>query len=180
VYDTVGNPFQLPASLWFAARHGVGLQRWDRVVGNYPLVPGVLGYEDGSYRRARATWNLAGPGGDPYLIDGYGPPQRAGALEFRWTTGARSEALLPILMLEVTVSCNGNEVARAPIGASWTTLAFDTDGAIGENRIVIEAAIAPYRIVPGAGAASAVPPPPAMPETPVGVALAPWRIALPP
>ena len=51
---SVGNPFELPASAVFAIEHGVGLARFDHVLDAYPLVPGVLGYLDGSYRRATA------------------------------------------------------------------------------------------------------------------------------
>ncbi|MCW5808959.1 MAG: hypothetical protein KIT31_41790 [Deltaproteobacteria bacterium] len=194
VYDAVGNPFALPASAWFAVRNGVELQRWDRVVGNYPLVPGVLGYEDGSYRRATASWNLAGPGGAPYLLGGYGPPQRAGGIELRWTTSERAEALLPILMpephrvtmpiaanvapgetLDVTVSCNGREVARARVGDRWTNLTFDTTGDLGENRIVVESAVAPYH---PRTSLPMIPPPPD--GASAGVAIGVWRIGLPP
>lgn len=189
VYAAIGNPFELPASAAFAARHGVGLDRWDRAVGMYPLVPGVLGYQDGSYRRATAVWDLAGPGGAPYLLDGWGPPQRDAERRWRWTTAARAEALLPVLMpephritlpiaasaapgetVDVAISCNGTEVARAAIGAAWTTLVFDTDGSLGTNVIAIAAAPRPHAGGPA--------PPPGAPA--IGVAVGPWGVALPP
>lgn len=189
VYAVIGNPFELPASAAFAIEHGVGLARWDRAVGAYPLVPGVLGYQDGSYRSATAVWDLAGPGGAPYLLRGWGPPQRDGASRWRWTIAPHSEALLPILMpephrvtlpiaanvgpgetLDVIVSCNGHEVARAAVGPAWTTLSFDTDGSLGGNLIAIDAA-------PRPSAGGPLRPPEG---SSAGVAVGPWGIALPP
>lgn len=197
IYDLVGNPFELPASAYFALRHGVDLRRWDRAVGSYPLVPGVLGYQDGSYRAATGTWNLANAGGAPYLLDGWGPPQRVDAPArrlWRWTVAPRAELLLPLLMpephrivvpiaanaapgetVEVVVSCNGEVALRAQVGAAWTELSFDTDGEIGTTVIGIAAPVAPYRVTPGT--AVAMPPPRARP---VGVAIGPLRVGLPP
>jgi hypothetical protein len=189
VYAVVGNPFAFPANAWFAIDHGVSLQRWDSAVGNYALVPGVLGYEDGSYRRVTASWNIAGPGGAPYLVSGFGPSQKDGAHTFRWTTSDRAEVLLPLLMpephritipiaanagagetIDVTISVNGEVAARAAIGAAWTTMVLDTDGRVGETSLVIEASVRPYRGGP-----------PAMKQpAPVGVAVEAFRVALPP
>ena len=193
VYAAIGNPFQLPASAWFALAHGVGLQRWDVAVGSYALVPGVLGYEDGSYRRATGTWNLTNAGGAPYLLEGWGPPQAQGR-SWRWTTARAARALLPLLMpephritiplaanaapgelVEVLVRCNGAEVGRLPVGSSWTSITFDTDGTIGHNVITLEAEVRPYRASAGPDAPG--PPPRAVP---VGVAVGPWHVALPP
>lgn len=186
VYRVLGNPFELPASAWFAARHGVDLRRWDAAVGNYALVPGVLGYEDGSYRRATATWNALDP---RYLLDGFGDPQRAAGRAYRWTTADEARLLVPLLMpephritipiaanagpgeqIEVGIACNGAPVVRARVGAGWTQLTFDTDGAVGENEILIEATARPYRGGP--------PPPPG--AAAVGVAIGAFRVALPP
>jgi hypothetical protein len=195
VYRLVGNPFEFPANALFAVRHGVGLARWDVAVGSYALVPGVLGYQDGSYKLANGTWNQAGPGGAPYLLDGWGPPQRdAGppSQPFRWTTDDRAEMLLPLLMpephritmpivanvtagehLDVEVLCNGASVARASVGGAWTTITFDTDGAIGSNEIAIVAKAWPYRLPPHSSPA----PPPGVAV--VGVAIGPLHVALP-
>jgi hypothetical protein len=184
IYAVLGNPFELPASALFSIEHGVGLQRFDRVLDAYPLVPGVLGYLDGSYRRATAVWDIAGPGGAPWLLDGFGPSQRDPTTHWRWTTAERADFLVPLLMpephritmpiaangtIDVTVRCNGAVVATSRIGPSWTTLTFDTDGTLGETRIEIDAPIAPYRIAQR---------PPLVPEE-VGVAIGPLRLALP-
>jgi hypothetical protein len=186
VYRVAGNPFALPASAWFALRHGVDLRRWDQAVGNYALVPGVLGYADGSYRRATATWNVLD---ERYILGGLDAPvQRAPGRTWRWTTREQATVLVPLLMPEphritipiaanaragevvfVQVSYNGQIVARALVGPSWTTLAFDSDGQIGENTVVIEAAV---------GAPRGGPPAPAGVDA-IGVAIGPFRIALP-
>lgn len=192
IYDRVGNPWELPASAWFALRHGVGLARWDAAVGSYPLVPGVLGYQDGSYRAATATFDHAAGSGAPYLLDGWGPPQRLPPRRWRWTTAPRAELLLPLLMpephriampiaanaapgetVDVEVWCNGVRVAQQAVGPGWTTLAFDTDGEVGSSTIAVVARVAPYRMA-GAGV------PWRLAGLPVGVAVGPLRVGLPP
>ena len=193
VYAVVGNPFELPASAYFAVVHGVSLQRWDIVNGKYVLAPPFIGYIDGSYRRARALWNVPHEGMEPYLLGGWGPPQGDTAKLWRWTTAERATVLLPLLMpephritmpiianvragdtLDVTVLENGRPIASSVIGPTWTTLVFDTDGRVGDNEITIEAPVHPYRLLD-------VPSAPAMPgPMPVGVAIGTWRVALPP
>jgi hypothetical protein len=185
VYAAVGNPFELPASAWFAAKHGVDLRRWDQAVGNYALVPGVLGYEDGSYRKATATWNAID---ERYVVDGFAAAQRQGSKTWRWTTRDSATLLVPLLMPEphritmpiaanaavgeplyVQINCNGKLVATAFVRADWTTIAFETDGSVGENVIEIVAAVrAPRGTVAQA---------PGEPE--IGVAVGPLRVALP-
>jgi hypothetical protein len=148
----------------------VSLQRWDVAVGSYPLVPGVLGYQDGSYRHETSKWNLADGGGAPYLLDGWGPPQIAeppAHRQWRWTVADRAELFLPQLMpephrvdmpiaanvpagqtLEVTIYCNDKQVAKQAIGPAWTSIRFTTDDNVGSNVIAIEAKVAPYQITP--------------------------------
>lgn len=168
IYRAVGNPFALPASAWFAIRHGVPLDRWDVAVGDYALFPDFLKFADGSYRRARATWNPDAR----YLLRGFGPRERDAALgaPVIWTAGERAELLLPLLLpephriaipirsagdsVEIVIRCNGEIAARAAVGAQWTTVTFDTDGSVGESTISVEAA--------------------------ARVAIGPWQIALPP
>ena len=188
IYRVLGNPFELPASAWFALRHGVDLRRWDQVNGHYPLVPGVLGYEDGSYRNARATWNFIPADAEPYLLGGFGPPDSDGPYRYRWTVGERAELFLPQLMpephrvtmpiaanagpgetVDVTVRFDGDEVAHALVGAAWTTITFDTSSAIGERTLSIEAAPRPYRGGPRCAT-----------QQPVGVAVGPLGLGLPP
>lgn len=192
VYNLLGNPFALPASAYFAIRHGVELRRWDVAVGDYALVPNLGGYVDGSYRRTTSTWNALD---DRYVVRGLGPPQREGTRRWRWTTAPEATLLVPLLLpephrisipiaanapsggrLRVWITCNGATVADEEIGATWTNLAFDTDGSVGENVISISAEVAPYRAGGGPGTAA----PPAPPGgDPVGVAIGPFHIGLP-
>lgn len=188
IYRAIGNPFELPASAWFAIRHGVDLRRWDEVNGHYPLVPGVLGYEDGSYRNARAIWDFVPADAAPYLLGGFGPPEHDGPRKYRWTVGERAAMFLPQLMPEphqvtmpiaanaapgetvtVVVRFDGDEVARASVGPQWTSITFDTSSAIGERTLSIEATPRPYRGGPKATVTG-----------PVGVAVGPLTLGLPP
>nr|HEX4318346.1 hypothetical protein [Kofleriaceae bacterium] len=190
VYAAIGNPFELPASAYFAVRYDVSLQRWDVANGQYALVPGVLGYIDGSYRRETATWNWTATGGWPWLLSGWdATAQKDGSRTFRWTTQQVAEGLLPTLMpephrvtmpiaanvaagqtVEVVVRCNGAEVARTQVGPTWTSVTFDTDGTLGDNVIAIEAAPRPYAHGPPAPKDGAE----------VAVAVGPLRVTLPP
>ena len=193
VYRVVGNPFEFPASAWFAVQHDVDLRRWDQTVGNYALVPGVLGYTDGSYRRATATWNAID---ERYVLDGFGPLQRDPRRGFRWTTSDSATLIVPLLMPEphritmpiaanaepgervfVQIACNDKLVAQTVVGPEWTTVTFDTDGTLGENEITIFATARPYHAT-ALRRGMMVPLPP-QPGVPVGVAVGPLRVALP-
>lgn len=206
IYRRIGNPFALPASALYAVEHGVGLDRWDKAVGTYALVPPVLGYIDGSYRKVSETWDEAGGGGASWLLDGWSKPQAVAKRKWRWTTASSATMLLPLLMPEphritmpiaanaapgttvaVTVKVNGEAVAHADVGPTWQTVVFDTDGTVGDNEIEIDAEVAPYRIVapPSPLTTSHTPTvstdfPTAPPNSiAVGVAIGPFRVALP-
>lgn len=195
VYSVIGNPFELPASAVFALRHGVSLQRWDTAVGMYPLVPGLLSYEDRSYRAQSAIWNLTTAHGARYLLGGFGPPQRGPTRTWRWTTAPTAKALLPLLVpephriaipvaanvahgqtLEVVIRLDGDEVVRQAVTAAWTTLTFDTGDGIGERVVTIEAAPRAYAVDANGTDAPIAPPT----GGPVGVAVGPWRVGFPP
>jgi hypothetical protein len=122
VYGAIGDPFELPASAWFAWRHDVPIQRWDQAVGNYPLVPGLDTLLDDSLWAQRGVWRIGG-GIDPYLVSGWsgavrsdprsaiagggGPDGSAGGAGvlprgidrvMRWTTAPVATVLVPNLM----------------------------------------------------------------------------------
>jgi hypothetical protein len=122
LYGWIGDPFELPASAWFAWRHGVPIQRWDQAVGNYPLVPGLDTLLDDSLWAQRGVWRIGG-GIDPYLVSGWSRAVRsdersaiagggvpdgsaggAGVLPrginraMRWTTAPVATVLVPNLM----------------------------------------------------------------------------------
>jgi hypothetical protein len=121
------------------------------------------------------------------LLRGFGPPQHDRQRAFRWIVDDRGDFLLPILMpephritvpiaanaapgeqVDVEISYNGDSVARATIGPSWTTMVFDTDGSLGENVVTIEARAVDYRGGPPAPASGTA-----------SVAIGPMQVALP-
>lgn len=180
VYDRIGDPFELPASAWFAWRHGVPIDRWDRTVGNYPLVPALDSLLDDSLWRQRGAWRI-GSGVEPYLVAGWSPVVR-GDRALRWTTAATATVLVPNLMpygqrmtlwlapagaRRATVRWNGAVVAEIEL-AGWTPVRFDLrDIALHTNELAIEATPAPH--APATGPA---------PSGPVGVAVGDLEVEL--
>ena len=165
VYAAMGNPFAWPASALFAWRHDVPVTRWDRVVGNYPLVPAFLGYLDGSYRMTTGVWNLTDGSSADLALHGWAKPQYNGQQRWRWTIAKRATALLPMLIPEphritipmfanvapgstqtVVVRCNDVIVAQTDIADQWTNVSFDTDGRVGDSVISIDALPLPYQL----------------------------------
>ncbi|HEU4735107.1 MAG TPA: glycosyltransferase family 39 protein [Kofleriaceae bacterium] len=186
LYRHAGNPFELPASAWFAWRHDVPIDRWDRTVGNYPLIPALDSLLDDQVEQLwaqRGAWRLGSAGIEPYLVRGWSrsvrPAQSDRAL--RWTTEASATALVPNLMPygqrltlwlapagahHAKVRWNGAVVAEAEL-AGWTAVTFDLpDIALHTNELEIEAV--PAVFAPPAGPA---------PEGPVGVAVGDLELA---
>src|SRR5262245_35827070 len=168
LYRGIGDPFELPASAWFAWRHGVSIERWDQTVGNYPLVPALDSLLDESLWRQRGVWRI-GSGVEPYLVAGWSRGVRADR-PLRWTTAPIATVLVPNLMpygqrltlwlapagaRRATLRWNGEVVAEAEL-SGWTPVRFDLpDIALHTNELAIEAQPAPY--VPPSGPAPAVP-----------------------
>ena len=127
VYRLVGDPFELPASAWFAWRHGVPIDRWDHAVGNYPLIPGLDALLDDSLWAQRGVWRIGSGGLEPYLVRGWSRPVKPVKIDersesmgsgdpagsaggaggnaprgidraLRWTTAASATVLVPNLM----------------------------------------------------------------------------------
>ncbi len=194
IYNAIGNPFSFPANAIFSLRYGGSLKRWDRAVGDYVWVPPMDAYNDGTYKRHRSKWNLAGAS-DTHLSGGFGPPQRRGRRAYRWTTSTKASALVAIILpeahritwplapnaqdaahpLEVVVRWNGHEYVRRMLLPGWTDVTFDVPASnvnVGMNVIEIEAALAPpYKY-------SKTPPPP-KDASKVGVAIGPLTIGFP-
>jgi hypothetical protein len=152
VYRLAGNPFSQPAAALFALRHGVDRHRWDVVVGNHAMNPGLDPLGDGSYARERTVWNLAARHAEKYLIAGFGPPEVDGKQPFRRTTAARARAFVMILLPdrlaarlpvagegEVVVRWNGREVARTGATAAWQEIGFEVGPSVVTNVLEIEA-----------------------------------------
>jgi hypothetical protein len=192
IHDAIGNPFELPASAAFAIEHSVDLARYDAAGDAYPFAPPVLAFADGTYHDFTGFWNVGAPGLTPYIIRGFGPPQ-GGSWDWRWTVRDRADLLVPMLVpephhvtvllaanvaaghtLDVAISCNGRVVKRVALGRTWTTIAFDTDGALGMTDIGIAAPIAPFQPTTEDHAPS-VPPPSWM----AGVAVGPMWLQIP-
>jgi len=180
LYHTVGNPFELPASVWYAWRHGVPLDRWDQSIGNYPLVPPLDSVLDASLWAQRGLWRIGGGGLAPYLVGGWSRAVQADR-PMRWTTAPAATVLVPNLMPygqrltlwlapagahHATVRWNGAIVADVEL-TGWTPVAFDLpDIALHTNELTIEAAPAPF--TPASGPA---------PDGPVGVAVGDLALA---
>lgn len=164
LYDRVGNPFALPASVVFSLRHGVDLARWDRAVGDYPLVPNLDALHDGTMNKITGTWPI-GNGGrmDTYVIEGLSRAQKADRA-FRWTTAATARVLVPNLMPDaqrmglwlaaggsahVRVSYAGRVVAEVELASTWKKIEFDVAAPpVGTNELAIEAALGPLETSP--------------------------------
>ena len=181
LYRAIGDPFELPASAWFAWRHDVALDRWDQAIGNYPLVPALDSLLDDQLWRSRGTWRIGSPGIEPYLAGGW---SRSVTVDraLRWTTAATATALVPNLMPygqrltlwlapagahHAMVRWNGAVVADVEL-AGWTAVRFELpDIALHTNELAIEAP--PAGFTPPSGPA---------PDGPVGVAVGDLDIEL--
>ncbi len=158
IYRNVGNPFQLPASAVFAWRHDTSLARWDQAVGDYPIVLDGNLMMTGGWRTQTGKWNLAGGGGAPYLLEGFGPPM-SGDRTFRWTLAGHARALIPNLIpagqrytvwlapggaRHVRLRFAGAVVADVDLAPGWNPVAFDVARPpTGSNELVIDSLIGP-------------------------------------
>jgi hypothetical protein len=139
IYDHVGNPFELPASAYFAYKHDVPMSRWDHIVGRYPLQPGLADlHDDARFYAVHGTWKVSQLTDD--LVGGWSPPQTAQGRAFRYTTSDTSTVLVPNLMPEservtvwlasagahdVELRWNGDLVKTAHLDATWTPVTFE-------------------------------------------------------
>lgn len=152
VYRTIGDPFEFPANAIYAIRHGVGINRWDITVGNYPLVPALDSLLDARLWHQRGVWRIGNPGIEPYLVRGFGPSEKADRVQRR-TTAAAATVLVPNLLpygqrmtlwlgpggaRHAVVKWNGDVVAETEL-AAWTPVRFDLPRiALHTNELTIE------------------------------------------
>jgi hypothetical protein len=181
LYRRIGNPFQLPASAWYAWRHGVPIDRWDQSIGNYPLIPANDALLDDTLWAQRGVWRIPSAGLAPFLVDGWSRPVIA-ERPLRWTTAPAATVLVPNLLpygqrltlwlapagaQRARLRWNGAIVADVPL-AGWTAVAFDLpDIALHTNALTIEAT--PAAFTPATGPA---------PDRPVGVAVGDLEVSL--
>lgn len=81
VYDRLGNPFSLPASLAFAREHGVSPSRYD-----------LLG--ERTYNAL--SLDIGTPGDALFLTYGWSTPESEAGRTYRWTVGDAAGVALPI------------------------------------------------------------------------------------
>jgi hypothetical protein len=157
VYAAIGSPFELPASAWFAWRHGVSLDRWDQTIGNYPLIPPLDSLQDDRLWAVRGVWRIPSEALAPYLVGGWSAPVTRDR-PLRFTTGSPATVLVPNLMPErvrltlwlapagthhAIVRWNGAVVADVEL-TGWTAVRFELpEIAIHTNELAIEAGSAP-------------------------------------
>lgn len=98
IYNRVGNPFQFPASAYFAVKHGVEIQRWDHAVGYYSLVPPAASLRNDSMFAESGAWRIGYPKAEPYLVGEWSGAQMAHEKSYRWTLSPRATAIVPNLM----------------------------------------------------------------------------------
>ncbi len=161
IYDSIGNPFEFPANAIFAVRHHTSMQRWDQVVGNYPLVGSGNDLAEGTLWNVPASWHLENAGMEPYLLGGWSAPQ-LGDRRFRWTTQQVARAFVPNLYpygqrVTVWLAPGGAKSAevrwdhRDPIHvelSGWTPVAFDVpEMTSGEHELAIDSE--PATFAPG-------------------------------
>jgi hypothetical protein len=155
VYNHIGNPFEFPANALFALRHGVEIQRWDRAVGNYPLMPSMKSLISDAFYRERGAWRIGYPGADPYLIGHWSAAKTGENRAMRWTVSPAVTALVPNLVPEtqryslalapggahdVVLRWDGEVVARETLTDGWQYVTFEVaDVSVGEHELTIEA-----------------------------------------
>lgn len=197
IYDRVGNPFALPASLLLSWRYGVPVKRWDQIVGHYADYPDLRRYNAGRHWIRRRHWRFP----QAFITGGLGPPQRQRRRGFRWTIRQRAGVLVPLFVanerrtfsLEVMANpgleagtatvelrLNGRRYVTRRLDAGWNRITFEVSPRglrRGMNHLEIRATPRPYARPPGA-------PPLRLPPHPrrvaVGVALANLIVGYPP
>ena len=180
IYDRIGNPFEFPANAIFAIHHDVELQRWDRAVGNYAVMPNFAQLSSGNLVKLSGRWRMGYPGSEPYLVGRFTGP-RDGDRWFRWTLEKRVRVLVPNLLpndqhvtvwiaptavRHVKLSWNDKVVFDGDLQDGWNPIGFTMfSPVVGENELAIESELLPYT-------------PPVDPKKPVSPTTLPVGVAL--
>ncbi|MBA3406087.1 MAG: hypothetical protein H0U13_15630 [Gemmatimonadaceae bacterium] len=179
VFQQIGNPFQFPANLVFALRHGVEIQRWDRAVGTYPVMPPLNLIFENKLAGQSGRWRIGFQGTERYLIGTWSQSHEADR-RFRWTLEPTVRALIPNLLPNartvtvwlspggaakpVTLRWNDRVTYEGVLAPGWTPVAFTLDDTeVGDDELSITTELGPF--VPPAGTAWPVA------REPVGVAV---------
>lgn len=184
IYERIGNPFALPASLPFSWRHDVPVKTWEvAVTGKYAARPNHHEFREGKVRLTPYAWNIPGVNFDPWLAGGMGPRQsyrkvpEGAPRNFRWTVAERGSVFLPLFLptdyrvrvdvhanlaptdapVTVGIDLNGEPLVEREVGFGWQTIHFTIPAervVRGTNRLTFRAPAGPPRT------GGAVPPPP--------------------
>jgi hypothetical protein len=153
IYDRIGNPFEFPANAVFAIEHGVGLDRWDQVVADYPLVPSMGELHGDKFYATRGAWHLESPERDKFLLDGWGPPTTVDGRACRRIIADTATVLVPNLMPDrqrvtlwlhgptpAVIEWNGRTVSHVNLDAGWSLVELGIrDLTLHTNELAIHA-----------------------------------------
>ncbi len=155
IYDRIGNPFQWPASAIFAWRHDVPIQRFDEIVGDYPLIPAFGDVRRDAIWATRGIWRFGSPNLTPYAARGWSANYQRQRL-YRYTLANEAVFLVPNLMpvaqrmtlwvtadrtKDVTIAWNGHVVARAQVSSDWSPITFYVPGDLHTNELGVRASV---------------------------------------
>lgn len=159
IYDRIGNPFEFPANAIFALRHDVEIQRWDRAVGNYAVMPNFEQLSRNRLVGVSGRWRVGYPGSEPYLIGRFTGP-RDDDRWFRWTLDRRVRVLVPNLVRNdqhvtvwiapaggrhVKLAWNDRVVFEGDLHDGWNEIGFTLENpGVGEHELAIESELAVY------------------------------------
>jgi hypothetical protein len=179
-YERIGNPFEFPANAIFAIRHGVEIQRWDRAVGNYAVMPNFEQLSTNNVVNVSGRWKVGSPGSEPYLIGRFTGP-RDGDRWFRWTLEKRVRMLVPNLVpndqhvtvwvapagaTRVKVAWNDHVVFDGDLEPGWNPIGFTLEAPfVGEHELSLESELAVYT-------------PPVNPQKPINPTTLPVGVAI--
>lgn len=160
VADRLANPFSFPANAIFALRHDVPITRWDRIVGNYPITPGLGDVRGDRLWALRGVWRAGSPNLRGYLIGPWSAPFNIGR-PFRLTLGRSATMLVPNLLPygqrvsvwlapagtdHVRVRWNGDVVAEVDLAPGWQRVGFDLPAIeLHTNELTVESDLGPLR-----------------------------------
>jgi hypothetical protein len=135
-FDRIGDPFEFPANAIFAIRHGVEIQRWDRAVGNYPVMPNFDQLSKNELAGVTGRWRIGMPDNEQYLIGAWSAPLNKDRW-LRYTLDRSVRVIVP----NILPNDQHATVWLAPAGAKHVKLAwngkpfFDGDLHDGWNEI---------------------------------------------
>lgn len=153
IYGAIGDPFEFPANAIFALEHGVGLDRWDHAVADYPIVPSLADLHGDRFWSVRGEWHLESGSRAVYLLDGWGPPATVDRRACRTLAADRATVLVPNMMPDrqelklwlhgsgpAVVEWNGNEVANVVLAPGWQLVELSVhDLGLHTNELTVRA-----------------------------------------